>query len=446
MAAFDSRPSRRIGTLRHLVQISHIVWGQLTVAVATFVGMRLYTELLDRGEFGMSMLGLGAIAFLDGLTVMALSQTMTALCSRLSVKKERRVLSSGLAVLAFAAVGLLVVVGAVSIALVSLFWPGLLHLWWLPVVILVYLAVEFAKVSVQSLQVIEADYLRFSLWSAGEAAIGVAIICGMLVVWQPSWMAFLIAHVLSRLISCSLFTLLFTRDRHWRVVDLSVARKALAEALRYGAPVAAMAPLGWISTFLDRFIIASLLGTATTGVYVAATSLVSRPYALTTSILTNYFRPQLYAGATTEGGAPNRAVAGRWLVAASIIGLAGSGALWLLGTPIVTLMLAADYRIGAVALMVGFGCAQTLSIMTHALDNAILATGRSASLLKIQTGLSIATLTLIPLGIWWHGAFGAVMARAVAELIKFGGTLLLTIHITAAVRSRAATAYVPGAA
>jgi O-antigen/teichoic acid export membrane protein len=405
------------------LKLFHVIWGQLVVAVAIFASIRIYTELMDVDAFGAAMLGIGVIAFLESVISMALNQTQIALCAKLPAGDDRRQISVGLACLLLIALAPIALLLATACLVASPFVAGAFYGAVIVIALFCYFAGEAVKYSLLTLLVLDQNYRRQSLWTAGETALTVGGIVAALIFLRADAWTFLAAHVVMRISSALLFTVIFGGLAHFRGVRLENARMRQREALGHGLPVSAMGPLGWISSFLDRFIIGGILGTAATGSYVAATGLVGRPYALTTAVLSNYFRPHLF----TASGDDKRQmqITMRWLVTAAAIGFGGVLALLLIGPFILQFLLAADYRDGAVALMGTFAIAQTLSIMTHALDNNLLASSRSAKLLKMQTVMSISTIAIIPVGTVLLGPLGAVIARCVAEAMKLSATYLL---------------------
>ena len=84
--------------------VVHTILGQLVVAVSSLVGLRLYTEMLDRSEFGVAMMAVGGVALLDGVVVMALNQTLLSICAEIDEPERRRQVSVGLSLRAFGAV------------------------------------------------------------------------------------------------------------------------------------------------------------------------------------------------------------------------------------------------------------------------------------------------------------------------------------------------------
>jgi O-antigen/teichoic acid export membrane protein len=416
--------------LIRLAKMGEVFWGQAVVAVATFAGIRLYTEILTKAEFGHSMLVMGLIALLDSLMGMALSQTILSRCGAHEDREHRRHLSIGLAWLLGRNVAL-VALGVSAILGIAALCGWVSPLWIVaPIVGLVYVLAEFAKHSLLTLIILDRDYRRYSAWTAGEAILTLICTSLTLIFWRADAVGYIAGYVVSRVISATLFLLLFSAGRHLKRFDPAIARADAQQALSYGAPVSMMGPLGWVATYLDRYVLGAMLGAAATGTYAAATGLVSRPYALTTSVLSNYFRPLYYQPGLDEAGpAGRRRILRDWAASALIIGGAGAAAFALLGGLIANIMLAPDYRAGAPTLMAIFAVSQMLAIGTHSADNAVLALRGSGILLKVQIALSVATLVLIPLGIVVGGLLGGAIGRCLAEAVKFTVTAILAMRM-----------------
>ena len=408
-----------------LGRIANVLWGQVIVAVAALAGIRFYTEILGPAEFGTSMLALGGIALFDSLGVMALNQTLLSRCGPHSDSEQRRQISVGLSwnFLKWAGpTGTLLGLG-VAVALIALGYPSYWAL--LPALMLLYIVAETGKASLINLLVLERRYGRYSAWIGGEAVFSLLGTAAMLLAWRADAIGFLTGYILSRLICAVVFMAGFS-PTHLRKVDLVHIHDEIQPALTYGMPIAMMGPLGWISSYLDRYILGGLLGTATTGAYVAVTGLVARPFGLTTTVLSNYFRPFYFQPKLIHDGAQGcfRILRG-WVLASLCIGLTGTLALGFLGDRIVRFMLAADFRQGAPLMMVLFALSQTLAITTHAADNAILAIRGSRQLLRAQIFISCATLALIPVGIMLGGVVGGLIGRCLAEAIRLTVVILI---------------------
>ncbi|HMK91026.1 MAG TPA: hypothetical protein VK446_15505 [Methylocystis sp.] len=416
-----------------LKSAAHTAIGQIVVAGCALVSTRVYTELLSRDEYGFTMMAMGAVAFVDGLFVMAFNQTLLSICAGLKDDESQRSVSVGLAIALFRVVALaLVPLAAIGLALTA-FTPLEPIYGLAPAAALFYLGEEIAKTSMLSPLVARRDYFRFSLWSAVEALATFASTGLSLYFVRADAVGFLLGLIAGRAFCTAGFLLAYFGGRYFHEVDRAAARPYVAQALSYGIPVSAMAPLGWVAAYLDRYAISAAGGLAEAGVYAAVAGLVSRPYAVTTSILTYYFRPQLFeGGAGVSSYAGKRAVERRWVAGAAAVGFSGAVAFAALSQVVAWLALAADYRSGAQGLMIVLALAQTLAIMTHAADNATLSCGASAPLLKMQVWLAGAALVFVPVGALAYGALGAAFGRLLSESLKLGATLWLSRRLLGA--------------
>jgi hypothetical protein len=414
----------------NLLQIINAIWGQIAVSLCALTGIRILTELLPVNEFGYAMTAMGGVAFIDGVLIMAFNQTLLSLCGHLDDPEEQRSVSAGLAF------RLLRVVNSSMLLLLTIAALWCLLIQWnsiaiaLPIIVAVYISSEVLKTSMLSPLIANRKYFRYSLWITGEAALQLAITTLGLKVFGPSVYVYLLSLVTSRILSTSTFFIAYFKGCYFKDVNTSAASRSEARALQYGWPVSLMAPLGWSATYLDRYILFAVGGAALAGVYSASVSLVARPFAMTTSVLTNYFRPQLYR---SEVGSISTGIRWKvqtmWIVSALAIGLLGTVAYALLGTSLASLLLADEYRSNVTSLLVIVSLGQTFTIMTHAVDNGILSTGESATLLKTQLALIVVSLLLVPLGTLWLGGRGAALGRGIAECIKFGCSLAVAYRL-----------------
>jgi O-antigen/teichoic acid export membrane protein len=421
---------------KRLGQLANVAWGQIAVALTALAGIRLYTEILGPRNYGAAMLVLGAIAFLDSLGVLALSQTLLTRCGPHSDYEGRRQVSIGLSWVFLKWMAPLGAIAGLAIAIAVVLAGGDATWLILSLIIPLYVAAETAKTSLLSLVVLDRRYTLYSAWIAAEAILTLLGIIATLLLWRADALAFLTGLVVSRLVCAAVF-ILCASPRHLSNFRRADATQDIRPALSYGIPVAMMGPLGWVSTYLDRYILGAVLGASTTGVYVAVTGLVARPYGLITSVLTNFFRPLYFQPDVIRDGRQSYSrILRRWVLTALCIGLVGTIALAFAGKWIVQLALAPEFRQGAVLLMILYSISQTCTIITHAADNALLALQQSRRLLRAQVYLSITTLAFIPLGIAIGGVVGGVIGRCVAEAAKLA--VVMVIAISAVRRSSAA--------
>nr|WP_294551668.1 oligosaccharide flippase family protein [uncultured Rhodopila sp.] len=410
--------------------IAHSAWGQIVTASASLVGIRVYTELMSTKEFGYAMMAMGVIALLDGLVTLAFNQTLLSLCAQILNRDSERHVAAGLAFSLVRSVGLIMALAlVVMVPLAIVFGAGPLAAA-SPIIAFLYLTEEIAKTSMLAPLIAAREYFRFSTWSASEAMLGLVATSAFLYFFKADTFSYLAGMMVGRAASTSLFLCVFFQGRYFMGVDIVAALPFRDRAVSYGWPVSIMAPLGWSAVYLDRYVLTMTGGASVVGVYTAVVGLIGRPFALTGSILTNYFRPQLFRADMTDGEpGSRRKTLLLWIASALAIGAFGTLCALILGNFVVSLTLASEYHDGARPIMVFMALAQTFVMMTHACDNAVFSTGATSRLLKTQMSLVIVTLTLLPLGIMWSGALGAAMARASAEGIKFGVTLNLAYRL-----------------
>lgn len=404
-----------------------MIWGQVLVGALSFLGVRLYTELLNSSEFGTAMLLMGGIAFIDGLSGMAFNQTLLAQSSKISDRQSRYSYAVGLF---FSYSNALLRVGAgVGAAALTLALMDYLSLRWVIALVLIfpYLVSECAKFAITSQLTIEKKYSKLSIWTSCEAFIGLLVSSTLLVLTTSDAITFITSYFLARVISSAAGIWLF--GEHGNVFKNydKTSREKVREALKYAAPVALMAPLGWVSAFLDRYVLGVMLGSGAVGSYVAATSLLSRPYALLSSFFSTYFRPKIYqqndpiCGGGMEG---LKKIVLIWACWALLLGCLGACLVSFFGDWISLAFLARAYREEAVQIMPLFAASLVFSIMTHAPDNALLAAGMSKPLLRLQVVMSILSLIAIPIGVALSGLLGGLYAKFGCEAAKFIATLI----------------------
>jgi O-antigen/teichoic acid export membrane protein len=421
---------RALSRLSSSSGLAYAASGQIVAAASALVSVRVYTGLLEKDEFGLAMVAMGAVAFLDGIVTMAFNQTLLSLCAQAKDGAAQRRISIVLGWRLGWALGWILAPLTFATLAAGLFMKLPPIVLYGPALASLYLCEEICKTTILSPIMARREYSRYSLWTASESVATLTLTTLVLWLARAYAFGFLLGMLVSRWATTVAFTSFYAGGAYFEGASEPPSAELLAKAISYGGPVSAMAPLGWIGAYLDRFAVTTVGGLSSAGVYSAVGGLVGRPYAITTAILTNYFRPLLFHhDAGEDPHAAKMSYLRQWLLAAAGVGLAGAGAMAALSKPIVSLALAPDYRAGAAQVMIVLGLAQTFSIMTHAADNAILSTGASARLLRLQIWVVLAALFFVPLGTWLDGGLGAAMGRLAAELLKFCATFALTRHL-----------------
>ena len=406
----------RGGTLARLGAAS---WGQITAALISLLALRFYTGRMPAAVFGEAMLVLGVLAFIDGVFGMAFNQTLVVMLKDLATRAARLRLALGLGVLfarwtlCIASIAALV---AIAVGMATGVAPVLLVIG--VAAALTYTLVEPVRIIGQTINLLERRYMSMSSWQAVDALAGVTTTLVILHLTRPNPLSLCVGLVGGRLISTTLFWTMLFGPRALLGADVPQAKAERGRALRFALPVSAMAPLGWASLYIDRYVVGATIGPASAGLLAALTGAVTRPYSIVSSALTNFYRPDMLDH--VAGRAPaHRHPLRDWIVVAVIAGLIGVAAMVVLGPAIVGFLI--RFRTGVTdgaTLLVLIALSQVLVLVTHAIDNQVLAMERSRSLLGSQSVAVALGLPMIAAGALAGGIVGAAWGRVGNEAVK----------------------------
>lgn len=427
----------------NLARFLHVAWGQILLAIITIAGIRAYTELMSTTEFGHVMLALGGYALLDGLIVMAFSQTVALYCSRLRDPEEQRSLAAGL-FLEFLRWWLILVpiILAIAAAVCLIAGKGGGTAFLLCITTCMYLASETAKSAMTTLLNVNGEHSRFSAWLVAEASISLVAVAGALLLGPRNAVTFIHAYVIAKIATTAFFHYRFYLGRFFACVDRRVLLACRAEAIRYGVPFSAMAVIGWLSSYVDRYILNFISPYGVVGVYAAAAGTISRPFAISGAILSNYFRPILFSSTAEANSQKAQHAFLSWCVAALCTGALGVLGVYYLGPVLLKFLLAKEYQAGAVEIMLILSVGLTATIVCHSLDNLIFANGSSRPLVIPQVGSILVGILAVAVLAHRHGAVGAAMGKVVGDLSK----LLLTALLLAFLKKKSSKAVACGMA
>lgn len=405
----------------------HVVIGiatQLASAAFALLLIRTYTHHLDIERVGQLMLALGGIAIFDATVTMAVCQTVFRMASN-RFRREFFVRAISRAEKVQIPLGL--VLAAVAVTLIITAPPHNIQLQVAAGIISVicYICCEPLR------------SLRFNLLLANESRgiIAFAVVVeGMatlsavhtLLTWAPGVGSALAGMALSRLVSQLTARILI--ERYWlpRSSNYKMkgngSRKTICVVARKSISVSAMGLLGWTGNYLDRFVLAFTLGTASAGTYAIATGLSARPFNVITGALAQAFRPNLYRAVRLGHTQRSTGVALRWLGSAGLTSAVITVALWQHQDAIVEILVGGESASGVADIITALAAAYGMSICCHALDNYLLASGSDKTLLSLQaTLLPIQLLTLAVLSVLF-GIYGACAAKLLGELVKLVAT------------------------
>lgn len=197
----------------------------------------------------------------------------------------------------------------------------------------------------------------------------------------------------------------------------------------YGSTFVPLALLGFLANVADRYVLASVLGPAAVGQYLAAFAIASRGMALSNTSLTDLFRPVLFQAENDSQNAWAGRLFAKWMAANIAMSLTALAVIGLLGEYITQLLLAEPYRDGAVAIMMWITLAYGLNGLTQVIENRLLSLQAPRQLLiPLAAGGAAnlaASMVLVPM----NGILGAAQASCVSFALQLAVTALL-LHWT----------------
>ncbi len=421
----------RVGTL--------IVAAQVVTAVLGILALRLYTDLVTPAVFGefnlaASALGLGLQLFVAGFTASQLRFYSEAEARGAGDQFARDTMIWSLR--STAALG-----GVSGLALLVLYLTEGLS--YPPLVILGGIAWLFAMtirnvlMSRIQAQRQQAAYARLQvgeailIFGATLAALGisptvasflwgqalaVAALVGLIVAWRPGDLRIFAAGA---------------------ATDKTSGTKAFgAKAFTYGVPFAPMSFLSWLANLGDRYTLAALLGAAAAGRYVAPFSIASRGMLLANAALCDLFRPILFDAENRKDAKAARDAFVQWLLSSLMLSLTGVAVVYFGGSMIARLLLAPEYRPGAVAIMLWVSFGYTVSSITQVIESRLLSLGHSARLLLPMFIGAVANVGFSIVLIRRQGIIGAAEATCASFVFQNVATGAFLVHALRRRRAR----------
>lgn len=384
--------------------------GQIASAAAAIVSIRIMTELLTPDEFGRLTLLVGLAALALGISVEPRLQAVMR--SYADAAREGRI--GNLRAIGVRLVAPMVAGTALLIAgggFVAGPWRG--EPWFAGVLVAVMLLVdclrmfEMALFSAARRQRAMAAIYAADAWSRPLMAVAAVLAFGAS---AESALAGYVGGSAAVVLAMRAFMRLEGVGEAAPPRDMSKDAELAAAMRRYALPLAPLAILGWFNGIGDRYVIGGMIGLHEAGLYAAAYGLVSKPFLMLGTMAELLMRPILFdAVAADDAGARRRA---KLLWFALVGGGSAFGVLCflVLGPYVAAVVLAADYRETAVAMMgwIALGYAfYVMSVVNIRLCYAFHDT-RAALLLTIASSAVMLATLLVFLKL--YGLLGAAMA------------------------------------
>jgi len=213
----------------------------------------------------------------------------------------------------------------------------------------------------------------------------------------------------------------------WRGTQFRFDRARLINAAKLGLPLTASLTLMAVSSVIDRFMIANLVGTAEAGKYVAGLDLVRQTLMMPATSLAAAFFPlavQIYAKHGPAAVRSHLADCVELLLSVTLPACLGFA---IISSHVANIVLGADFRDIAAATMPIVAMAVIFQILTQQyLHASFLLSGRNSFYLINTASIIVVNAVLAYVLVSRDGAIGAAWARLVADAAGFVCALILT--------------------
>ncbi len=406
-----------------------VLFGQVSVALAALVSVRLLTELMAANQYGQFTLLISMVTLVFGLAcrnVMLAGMRFRADYSEPAETAALRLVTSRIRNWALAAgVAVLGVGGAVFGTEVGLPpWIGLLM--GLVLVSDVLRTYETSLLNAARRQRILSIWSAIEAWGRPLAAGAILLTIGggaSAVLVAYGTITLLISLVFGRLIA------LEGRGAIPRPVEgAQESRPAPApvalqrRVITYMLPLMPIPFMNWTQSVGDRYLIAGLIGLEEAGLYAATYGLVAQPFLMVTAFLDTWLRPRFFESVAKGEAMARDRIFLFWLVLAAAIGTFGVLCFHFLHEWVASILLAEDFRHVSYLMpwiAAGYACHAVLSPFLK----FCFAYEKTNYVLIVRTVTAIATVAIaVPL----ISTFG-LMGAAYAVPGYFGAQLVAAI-------------------
>ncbi len=387
--------------------------GQLAVAVAGLVGIRLLTELAPREVFGEANLLLGVVQLGRLILVAPFISAQVRFHPEYVIRGQARWFTREISRLTWLGSALFALLGLVAYS--TWRWnDGGGYRPMMLAALAAYFFVDTARAIKINRLVAERRRALTAWWQGTEH---------WLTVFVPATALLLTATTTSYLVGFAVGTaLVYPVFGGWldpplvdREDGTPEPRKEFSRRMfRYGLPFVPLALCGWLSSLADRYVIAGFLGTADAGLYVAAYSVASRPFLMVGAVFTNFARPILFQAESSGDARRGRQVFALWLATTATVCALGVLGFAFLGDWVAKLLLAPAYREGSVALFVWIGLGHAMYVIVQVIESRLMSLERSRRLVVPSVSAAVANLGVSIALVPALGALGSGITKAIA--------------------------------
>jgi O-antigen/teichoic acid export membrane protein len=319
-----------------------LIGGQALLAMGQLAGVRFLTETVRPEIYGTVSIVLGLVVL--GRSQFSLPFAMAAMrqyaeaVRRDDVGMLRRVVRRWLIRAQGVAAALVLAVGIPYCLFQSISL-------WLPVMTIGLFVVDSEVMMEAAFLNASKRHRGYSLLRGAEAWIRPILAVFLVHLLGPSAAVVLVGYLVAGLILVVVIHGARSGRRETRngPVDGDLSRRVW----RFCLPLFPIAPVEWVSSLSDRYIIGGVIGLDAAGIYAASYGLISQPFLMAGIVLENYYRPQYYDALADDEPDNAQHIFSRWFVLTAVACALGLFAVIVLKSLIVSIFLAESYRTAA---------------------------------------------------------------------------------------------------
>jgi O-antigen/teichoic acid export membrane protein len=298
---------------------------------------------------------------------------------------------------------------------------------WLPVL-------TFALFVVDSEITVAAAYLNaskrhrsYSLLRGAEAWIRPGLAVALVYVLRPSASVVLVGYLLGGFLLAAIVAIpgLCGRTAPVGALDDQLTRRVW----RFCLPLFPIAPVEWISSLSDRYLISGFINLNAAGIYAAAYGLISQPFLMAGIVLENYYRPHYYDALADKKCQDASRLFRTWFVQTAVVCAFGLIAVMLLKSVIVAVFLAPSYRT-AESLLLPIALGNACFALSQVSERFLHGRNRTDLCLVSRTvGACMSLVAGIPM-IYVYGLLGAAWAVPIYYGSQLACGMLIVYSLT----------------
>ena len=276
---------------RHIREFAWIAVGQASGMAASLLTVKYLTNAVAPSIYGQYSLLLAAMALPTWVLFAPFSQPVLRYYS--AFEREGRLtelMSVGL--LSYAVVSFLLLVFFNIAAVARLSMATGIDILSLRLVSLVFFCEVWTSFGV-TVASARRERLRVSMVSVIAMVSRPLLIFAAVRAWGPSLPAALAGYLASAVLAAGYAALSLTACVK-SLAGLKISREVVNQLLSYGMPFGLWGAFHWAQLYVDRYALGMLMGTASAGYYVAAMQIVSFPFMIGASLISQFITPVVY--------------------------------------------------------------------------------------------------------------------------------------------------------